>query len=229
MTVAVHRPGWRRPRCRVFAVAVVAVVLLVLGTLGSAATPVLLTALALVLFAAVLVCLGSPWYGLLVAFSAAMLLPTPFAVRVGGVSLTVSQLLLFAVIAGWLAAWSRRDPALRWRKSPLDLPLVLVMVTLGLSTITNAALLTGHELAGAFQQMLVFFLDFILVMKITMSVLTSRDRVDRLLRYMAGMGTFVALLGIVEYLTGRNVFQFVPGLPRSTRDYINALAQAATL
>ena len=222
-------PRFRRPSYAVPVVVVGLLVLVLAGLLGHATSGVLVGIVVVLGLVALSICLGSTWPGLFVAISAALLLPTPFSVTIGTASLGVGQVLLLAFIFGWFAAWSRHDSRLAFGRTSLDLPMVMVLVAQALSTIVNTGQLSTRELVGAAQQLVVYALDYFLLSRIVVSVLTSRRRTELLLRYLAGIIAFIAALGVVEFFSHENVFLLVPGLPQSLRNYVTQLAQAATL
>src|SRR5205823_6167061 len=138
--------------------------LIVLGTLG------------------VLITLGSTWYGLIAVVATTMLLPEPFSVHAGPVTVTVGRLLLFSLAAGWFASLRLADHRLLPRRTPLDGPIVVILAAMVLSTIANLPRFAPGELLGALRKMSVFGIDFFLLYWITASVIRSEQMMMRLLR-----------------------------------------------
>jgi O-antigen ligase len=174
--------------------------------------------------------LGSTWYGLFAVLFATVLLPVPFSVAVGPVTLSFGRFLLFSLALGWFAQRGRRDRPLALGRTPFDLPLLGLLGVMALSTLANLTRFEGFELSGAVRKVSLFGLDFALLFWITVSVLRDQARLFRFLRVVTGLIATTAGLGLVEFVTGKNVFEFVaPALPGGVGRFIQALADASVL
>lgn len=176
------------------------------------------------------IAVSDPWYGLLVTVAAIVLLPAPFSVGVGHATITVGRVLLFALLIGWFAQlrWSERR--ILPRHTAFDRPLLLLLAAILASLVVNLPVLRGYELLGGLRAFALFAIDFSLLFAVTVSVLRSRDRRLRLLRFVGGLIGFTSALGMVELATGKDVFQYLdPVLPRRIAQQINGLSQAAVL
>jgi O-antigen ligase len=200
-----------------------------LCVLVGAALPAAVVAVVLVL-AGIALCLGSPWHGTLLVIALTLLFPTPFALYVGGSTITIGRFFLFVLAAGWLVALRRPGTNIRFRRTKLDVPMVAVLGVLAASTALNAPLLDHYELVGMFRRTLVFGVDFFLLFWIVASVLDTRERAEKLLRFVALLVGVTAVFGVIEHFTGRNIFQYLaPVLPAHVNATINALSQASAL
>lgn len=201
--------------------------LVVLVTLFEIGTFVPLGAL---LGAALLVWVGAaPRIGVAAATLTSMLVPVTLAFRVGPFLLTVGRLVGFAFLIGWLAAMSRRDGPLL-RRTPLDLAVLFVAFSFALSISANTPQLHGPEMGDAVQRTLLIGVDFLLFFYAAASVLgAGRRHLEWVLRGVALAVAGVAVLGILDWLTRTNVFEFLtPFLPRGlARDISDAAPFAA--
>lgn len=200
------------------------VVLVGAGRISSTLPVVLVVAVV-----AVLIVVSEPWHGLLIVLAATALLPVPFSVHVGPVTASVGRVLGWALALGWLAARSRADRPVRRRRTPLDIPILLLIGAMVLSTIANIPSYGSGELGGAIRKLAVFGIDYALLFWIAVSVLHERGRVERLLRYIAGLAILAAVLGLVERATGQNVFSLLaPVLPPGVNELIREIGKSST-
>lgn len=169
---------------------------------------------------------GSPRHGVVVVVLATVLLPQPFSVSAGPITVSVGRLMLAALALGWLLHLGRSEPVLHNRRSPMDGAMLALLGTMLLSLIVNLPSLSDYEIAGALRKLLVFGFDYFLLFWIAMSTLRDRAQCLRLLRVIAALVSITALLGLVEYLTKRNVFEFLaPALPRSISQLLQAVVE----
>jgi hypothetical protein len=117
------------------------------------------------------------------------------------------------VVACVLLAWFVSllvDPRVRLRPTGLGLPLALFVATALASIIVNADRIHALALEGHVLKQLMFFLTFILMLLMIVSVLRTGAEVDRMLRVLVLGGTVVALTAIVEYRTATNLYDSLP-------------------
>src|SRR5262245_55559292 len=130
-------------------------------------------------------------------------------VRLPGQSLTIVELALLAVLGTWLAAavLLRQRPPLR---TPLTLPWVAVLVTSAV-----AAAVAPVDRANAFHMVARFGLAFG-VFLVTVSGVSSQDRLRRVVVAAAIVGVAVSVLDVLEFLGNGVVLRtlriFRPGI-----------------
>jgi polysaccharide biosynthesis protein PslJ len=117
-----------------------------------------------------------------------------------------------AVVATmWLAALLV-DPRVRFRASGLEWPLFLFVAAALGSVIFNGARITELDVHTEVTKQLTFFASFLLVFYLIVSVVRTREHVDRIVRMLVGGGAIVAALSIVESWTGYNAFDNLDGV-----------------
>jgi hypothetical protein len=130
-------------------------------------------------------------------------------VRLPGQSLTIVELVLLAVLGAWLAATVlfRERPPLR---TPLTLPWVTVLVTSAI-----AALAAPADRANAFHMVVRFGLAFG-VFLVTVSGVSTRDRLRQVAVSAAIVGVAISILVVLEFLGNGFVLRtlriFRPGI-----------------
>ena len=113
---------------------------------------------------------------------------------VGGglpVELEPYRLLLAVVLICWLFAVCA-DPAVRWRRSGLEAPILLVIAAILGSLAFNVSRVNG--LGDLVVKQVTFFLTFFLIVYFVASVVDRGPKLDRMLRLLAGGGTVLAVL-----------------------------------
>lgn len=113
------------------------------------------------------------------------------------------RVLVGMAIAGWIAALLV-DPRTRLRPSGLRGPLILLVLSVLLSIALNPGNVQAEQ-ANVIKA-LTFLVSFILVMAMIVSVIDTREAVDRILKVLVVCGSVVALFAIIESRTGFNVF-----------------------
>lgn len=117
-----------------------------------------------------------------------------------------------AVVATmWLAALLV-DPRVRLRASGFEWPLFLFVAAALGSVIFNGARITELDVHTEVTKQLTFFASFLLVFYLIVSVVRTREHVDRIVRMLVGGGAVVAALSIVESWTGYNAFDHLDGV-----------------
>lgn len=113
------------------------------------------------------------------------------------------RLLVATLVAGWGCALLV-DRRVRLRPTGLRVPLALLLVAvLGSLAVNpgNVALVQPTVIKS-----LTFLLSFLLVLMLIVSVIHTREEVDRLLTVLVGCGGVVGFFAIIEARTGVNVF-----------------------
>ncbi len=113
------------------------------------------------------------------------------------------RLLVAVVVTGWAAALLV-DPQVRLRPTGLRGPLLLLLVAVFGSLAVNPAAVAQEQTQVI--KSLTFLLSFLLILVLIVSVVTTREIVDRILQVLVGSGGIVAFFAIIESRTGYNVF-----------------------
>jgi polysaccharide biosynthesis protein PslJ len=110
-------------------------------------------------------------------------------------------------VAGLVAGWGTSlliDPRVRLRRTFLDPPLLLLVVAVFASVLSNPTRV--QSLSSYVAKSLTFFVSFLLVYYLVVSVVRSRRSLELLLRSLALGTAVVAALAIIERRTGYNIF-----------------------
>jgi O-antigen ligase len=113
------------------------------------------------------------------------------------------RLLTAVVLVCWLFAVCA-DPAVRWRKTGLEAPVLAVIVGILGSLALNVSRVNG--VSEIVLKQVTFFLTFFLVMYFVASVVRRGPPLDRMVRLLTAGGTVLAVLSLVEWRTGTNFF-----------------------
>jgi O-antigen ligase len=121
------------------------------------------------------------------------------------------------LIFGWVASLLI-DPRTRFRRTGFEGPLAMIVVSVFASIVANPGAV--GEASSVVDKRLMFFLSFVLVLYLTVSVIRRLDSIDYLVRVLVLGGALVAFFAIVEARTGYNVFnqlhRVFPGLSLTT-------------
>lgn len=170
----------------------------------------------------------SSWHGLFAVVATVVLVPVPFSVALGPITVSAGRALLFALVGGWLLQRRAGGPAVP--RTPLGPPMFVLIAVMAASTVANTPRMAGFELAGAFRKLGLFGIDYVLLFLVAATVLTDARRLMHLVRFVAGLVVLTAVLGILEFATGRNVFELLtPWLPGGVGRFISELADASVL
>jgi O-antigen ligase len=127
------------------------------------------------------------------------------------------RVLLALVFVAWLLALLV-DPRTRFRRTGLELPVLLLLAAIGCSLVFNAARVT--PLSGTVAKGLILFLSFLFVMYFVSSAVKQRGALDGMVMLLVIGATAIALSAVVEWRIGYNVFnhldQVVPLLASSS-------------
>jgi hypothetical protein len=127
------------------------------------------------------------------------------------INLEIYRVVVLVVLLLWLAALLV-DPRIRLRRSGLDAPIVFFLVAILLSLIANVHRVS--DVGGDVIKVVSFFLSYVLVFYLVVSVTRRRSEIDFLVAVLAGGGAILAIGAIVQAGTGFNVFDHLrAGLP----------------
>jgi polysaccharide biosynthesis protein PslJ len=125
---------------------------------------------------------------------------------VGGglpVELEPYRLLLGVVLIGWLFAICA-DPAVRWRNTGLEAPILLVIAAILGSLALNVPRV--NAVSSLVLKQVTFFLTFFLIVYFVASVMERGPKLERMVRLLVAGGTILAVLSLIEWRTGTNFF-----------------------
>jgi hypothetical protein len=126
-------------------------------------------------------------------------------------NLELYRIVVALVVAAWLTSLLV-DPRVRWRSTPFDPPLLLLLACILLSEVTNPGRVNLYSSFVA--KTLTFFLSFVLVYYVVATQVRRRQSIDFLLRFLTVGGAVIGALGLVERRTHFNVFNHLhPVLP----------------
>ena len=119
------------------------------------------------------------------------------------INLEPYRLVVFFVALGWVTSLLI-DPRVRFRKTPIDAPLILFAFIALISDIANKTRVNSVQ--SEVVKKLLFFLSFFIVFYLTVSVVRRARDIDFITRVLVGGGAVLGLLAIVERNTGFDVF-----------------------
>jgi polysaccharide biosynthesis protein PslJ len=109
-----------------------------------------------------------------------------------------------------VAAWSTSlliDPRVRIRRSVYDAPIGLIVASVLSSDIANPARVSS--LGSYVVKSLTFFISFLFVYAIVVSLVRSELDIDRVVKVLVGGGGVIAFFALIERRTGFNVFNYL--------------------
>jgi hypothetical protein len=113
------------------------------------------------------------------------------------------RLLVAFILLGWTASLLI-DPRVRLKRSGLEAPILLFLVAAIASVFANRSRVTSLE--SAVLKEFTFFLSFLVVFFLIVSVVRRHDEVDFLVKFLVGGGAIVAAFAVIEARTRYNVF-----------------------
>src|SRR5437868_7162904 len=119
------------------------------------------------------------------------------------INLEPYRLLVFFVAVGW-ATSLLIDPRVRFRRTPVDLPLVLFAFVALLSDITNRGRVNAVQ--SEVVRKALFFLTYFIVFYLTVSVVRRFSEVEFVTRVLVAGAALVGVLALLERNTGYDVF-----------------------
>ena len=127
------------------------------------------------------------------------------------INLEIYRVAVALVLVVWLAALLI-DPRVRLRRNRLDGPVLLFVFAILLSLVANVDRLDA--VGGDAIKEVSFFISYVLVFYLVVSAVCRRREIDLLVKILAGGGTTLAALALVEAGTGFNLFDHLrPALP----------------
>jgi hypothetical protein len=118
------------------------------------------------------------------------------------------RVLVFGVLLVWLAALLV-DDNVRWRKTNLEPPLVLLLIAIFGSLALNVGDIANQGLSGAVVKKMSFFASYYLVLFFVVSVIRTRKDLDRILMVFVAGGIIVAITSIIEWRTHFNPYNHI--------------------
>lgn len=115
------------------------------------------------------------------------------------------RLLVALVTLGWFASLLV-DPRVRLRRSGLDAPILLVAFGTFASVVVNAQRVDSLQVQTYVAKSLTFFVSFMIVFYLIVSVVKTRDDLTFLVKVLVGGGAVLALFAFFESVTRINVF-----------------------
>jgi hypothetical protein len=107
------------------------------------------------------------------------------------------------LIIGWVASLLV-DRRMRFRRTGFEGPLALIVGSVFASIVANPGRV--GNVSSVVDKKLMFFLSFVLVLYLTVSVIRRLDNIDFLMKTLVSGGAVVAFFAIVEARTGFNLF-----------------------
>jgi O-antigen ligase len=125
----------------------------------------------------------------------------------GGLPLELEpyRILIAVVLACWLSALAA-DPRVRWRRTGFEVPIGLFLVVILISMTLNVERLDG--VGGTVLKQLTFFVGYFLVVYFVASVIDRGPKLDRMIRVLVAGGALLAVLSLIEWRTGTNLFNW---------------------
>jgi hypothetical protein len=116
------------------------------------------------------------------------------------------RLMVAFIVVGWLASLLV-DPRVRLRRSVFDRTIGLLVAAVLLSEIANPARVSS--LGTYVMKSLTFFLSFLLVYYVVVSVVRTQRDVDLVVKVLVGGGGAIAFFALIERRTGFNIFNYL--------------------
>ena len=113
------------------------------------------------------------------------------------------RLMVMLLVAAWLASLLV-DPRVRIRRSVYDAPIGLIVASVLLSDVSNPGRVSS--LGSYVIKSLTFFLSFLFVYAVVVSVVRSELDIDRVVKVLVGGGGLIEFFALIERRTGFNIF-----------------------
>jgi hypothetical protein len=130
----------------------------------------------------------------------------------GGLPIALEPYRILAALAlgGWLFALLT-NPRVRLRATGLEAPIAMMVVASFASLVANPARV--NEVGTEVLKRAGFVIGLLLLLYLIVSVVRSEREVETLCRILVGGGAMVAVMALVEWGTGTNVFNLLIPLP----------------
>ena len=116
------------------------------------------------------------------------------------------RLMVMFLVAAWFSSLLI-DPRVRIRRSVYDAPIGLIVASVLLSDVSNPARVSS--LGSYVVKSLTFFLSFLFVYAVIVSLVRTELDIDRIVKVLVGGGGVIAFFALVERRTGFNVFNYL--------------------
>ena len=113
------------------------------------------------------------------------------------------RLMVMFLVAAWFTSLLI-DPRVRIRRSVYDAPIGLIVASVLLSDVSNPSRVSS--LGSYVVKSLTFFLSFLFVYAVVVSIIRSELDVDRIVKVLVGGGGVIAFFALIERRTGYNIF-----------------------
>lgn len=115
------------------------------------------------------------------------------------------RVLVALIVGAWFVALLV-DDRVRLRRTPLDAPILAIVVTILASVAANGRYISSLGVSTEVVKSLTFFASFFLLYALCTSVLLTRRSIDLVVKTIVVAGSLVGLATMYEYRTGNNVF-----------------------
>ncbi len=116
------------------------------------------------------------------------------------------RLMVMFLVAAWFSSLLI-DPRVRLRRSVYDAPIGLIVASVLLSDVSNPARVSS--LGSYVVKSLTFFISFLFVYAVVVSLVRSELDVDRIVKVLVGGGGVIAFFALIERRTGFNIFNYL--------------------
>jgi hypothetical protein len=116
------------------------------------------------------------------------------------------RLMVMFLVAAWCSSLLI-DPRVRLRRSVYDAPIGLIVASVLISDVANPGRVS--ELGSYVVKSLTFFLSFLCVYGIVISLVRTERDVDRIVKVLVGGGGAIAFFALLERRTGFNIFNYL--------------------
>ena len=115
------------------------------------------------------------------------------------------RLMVMGLTLLWIAALLV-DRRVRLRRTMLDVPLLVLLLSVLASVSANTGYLYGLGVTTDVIKAVSFFTSFLLVCFVLLTVVTERAHIERVIRVIVVLAALVSAAGVVEFHTGFNPF-----------------------
>ena len=115
------------------------------------------------------------------------------------------RLMVMGLTLLWIAALLV-DRRVRLRRTMLDVPLLVLLLSVLASVSANTGYLYGLGVTTDVIKAVSFFTSFLLVCFVLLTVVTERAHIERVIRVIVVLAALVSATGVVEFHTGFNPF-----------------------
>jgi hypothetical protein len=125
------------------------------------------------------------------------------------------RVIVTVVIAFWAAALLI-DRRVHVRRSGFDAPILAIGSAVLLSLLANPH--RFESVSSHATKALMFFISFLLVFYLVVSITTRKGVADTLIKLMVVSGAVVGVFSLIEFRTGYNIFDHLTGIPGLQRE-----------